>query len=106
MDTEGSRWSDYWTAERGYDGSPAYRRRGHGQPGEPLQPGGGPGSGRRALLDALEVVGRRPQEIDFLMGFTFPQGRQRILLSKNIRHIAAEMMGELIAEILQTPSLH
>ena len=156
MDTEGSRWSDYWTAERGCDGSPAYRRRGHGQPGEPLQPGGAPGSGRRALFDALEEAGRRPREIDFLsttyflddeldtavanaifadgagamvlacdgpgprilgtctlvrpeyldlMGFTFPQGRQRILLSKDIRHIAAEMMRELIAEILQTHGL-
>lgn len=42
----------------------------------------------------------RPEYLD-LMGFTFPQGRQRILLSKDIRHIGAEMMGELIAEMLQ-----
>ena len=46
----------------------------------------------------------RPEYLD-LMGFTFPQGRQRILLSKDIRHIAAEMMGELIAETLQTHGL-
>jgi len=29
-----------------------------------------------------------------LMGFTFPAGRQRILLSKDIRHIATEMIAE------------
>jgi len=28
------------------------------------------------------------------MGFTFPAGRQRILLSKDIRHIATEMIAE------------
>jgi alkylresorcinol/alkylpyrone synthase len=43
----------------------------------------------------------RPEYLD-LMGFTFPRGRQRILLSKDIRHVGAEMMGELVAEILQT----
>jgi alkylresorcinol/alkylpyrone synthase len=29
-----------------------------------------------------------------LMGFTFPAGRQRILLSKDIRHVATEMIAE------------
>lgn len=46
----------------------------------------------------------RPEYLN-LMGFTFPQGRQRILLSKDIRNIGAEMMGELIAEILQSHGL-
>lgn len=41
----------------------------------------------------------RPEYLD-LMGFTFPAGFQRILLSKNIRHIAAEMMAELATELL------
>ena len=40
----------------------------------------------------------RPEFLD-LMGFTFPAGRQRILLSKDIRHIAVDMVGEL-AELL------
>ena len=35
----------------------------------------------------------RPEHLD-LMGFTFPAGRQRILLSKDIRHIAIEMIAE------------
>jgi predicted naringenin-chalcone synthase len=35
----------------------------------------------------------RPEHLD-LMGFTFPAGRQRILLSKDIRHIATEMIAE------------
>lgn len=46
----------------------------------------------------------RPEYLG-LMGFTFPQGRQRILLSKDIRHIGAEMMGEMIADILQIHGL-
>jgi alkylresorcinol/alkylpyrone synthase len=35
----------------------------------------------------------RPEYLD-LMGFTFPAGRQRILLSKDIRRIATEMIAE------------
>jgi predicted naringenin-chalcone synthase len=35
----------------------------------------------------------RPEYLD-LMGFTFPAGRQRILLSKDIRHVATEMIAE------------
>jgi predicted naringenin-chalcone synthase len=35
----------------------------------------------------------RPEYLDF-MGFTFPAGRQRILLSKDIRHIATDMIAE------------
>ena len=41
----------------------------------------------------------RPEFLD-LMGFTFPAGRQRILLSKDIRHIAVDMMGELLELLL------
>lgn len=41
----------------------------------------------------------RPEHLE-CMGFTFPGGYQRILLSKDVRHIAVEMMGELIATIL------
>src|SRR5574342_63376 len=39
----------------------------------------------------------RPEYLE-LMGFTFPAGHQRILLSKDIRHIASEMMAELATE--------
>jgi 3,5-dihydroxyphenylacetyl-CoA synthase len=46
----------------------------------------------------------RPEYLD-LMGFTFPAGYQRILLSKDIRHIAADMMGELIEQLLHAHSL-
>jgi predicted naringenin-chalcone synthase len=35
-----------------------------------------------------------------LMGFTFPAGRQRILLSKDVRSVASEMMGELVGLLL------
>lgn len=41
----------------------------------------------------------RPEYLD-LMGFTFPAGRQRILLSKDIRHVATEMMAEWIGGVL------
>jgi len=41
----------------------------------------------------------RPEYLD-LMGFTYPGGFQRILLSKDIRHLAAEMMGELTDALL------
>jgi alkylresorcinol/alkylpyrone synthase len=60
---------------------------------------GGPGP---RLLGTHTLI--RPEYLD-LMGFTFPQGRQRILLSKDIPHIATEMLGDLIAEILQTHGL-
>lgn len=41
----------------------------------------------------------RPEFLD-LMGFTFPSGHQRILLSKDIRHIAADMLAELTGQLL------
>jgi alkylresorcinol/alkylpyrone synthase len=41
----------------------------------------------------------RPEYLD-LMGFTYPGGRPRILLSKDIRHIAAEMLKELSEAML------
>jgi len=46
----------------------------------------------------------RPEYLD-LMGFTFPAGRQRILLSKDIRHIAVEMAGELVERLLKDHDL-
>ncbi len=36
-----------------------------------------------------------------LMGFTFPAGRQRILLSKDIRSVASEMIGEIVGQFLE-----
>ena len=42
----------------------------------------------------------RPEYLD-LMGFTFPAGRQRILLSKDIRHIATEMIAEWTEALLR-----
>jgi len=46
----------------------------------------------------------RPEYLD-LMGFTFPAGRQRILLSKDIRHVAVEMVGELVECLLKDHDL-
>jgi predicted naringenin-chalcone synthase len=46
----------------------------------------------------------RPEYLD-LMGFTFPAGRQRILLSKDIRHVATEMLAEWIDTVLKAHSL-
>lgn len=50
-----------------------------------------------------QIVGTRthlrPEYLE-LMGFTFPAGRQRILLSKDIRHIAVEMVGEMLERLL------
>lgn len=56
----------------------------------------------------LEVVAHRtlirPEYLE-LMGFTFPAGFQRILLSKDIRHIASEMMAELATGLLRDHGL-
>lgn len=46
----------------------------------------------------------RPEFLD-LMGFTFPGGYQRILLSKDIRHIAADMLAELAGQLLDAHGL-
>ncbi|HSB69442.1 MAG TPA: type III polyketide synthase [Candidatus Methylomirabilis sp.] len=59
--------------------------------------GGGP-----QIVEHRTLV--RPEYLD-LMGFTFPGGFQRILLSKDIRHIAADMMGELIDQLLRANGL-
>lgn len=59
------------------------------------------GTGPRIVTHRTLV---RPEYLD-LMGFTFPAGYQRILLSKDIRHIAADMMGELIQQLLQAHNL-
>jgi predicted naringenin-chalcone synthase len=50
-----------------------------------------------ALLDNRTLL--RPEYLD-LMGFTYPGGRPRILLSKEIRHIAAGMLRELSETML------
>ncbi len=51
-----------------------------------------------------EVLGHRTlfrsRYLD-LMGFTYPDGRQRILLSKDVRSVASEMMGELVGLLLE-----
>ena len=39
------------------------------------------------------------------MGFTFPGGHQRILLSKDVRHIAADMLAELADQLLAAQGL-
>ncbi len=56
----------------------------------------GAGSGV-ALLEKRTLL--RPEYLD-LMGFTYPEGRPRILLSKEIRHVAAEMLKELCEAML------
>ncbi|MFQ5804336.1 MAG: type III polyketide synthase [Candidatus Methylomirabilales bacterium] len=50
-----------------------------------------------ALLEKRTLL--RPEYLD-LMGFTYPGGRSRILLSKEIRHVAAEMLKELSETML------
>ena len=55
-----------------------------------------------------EVVAHRTllrSEYLELMGFTFPGGYQRILLSKDIRHIAADMLSELTDQLLSASGL-
>ena len=46
----------------------------------------------------------RPEFLD-LMGFTFPAGYQRILLSKDVRHVAADMLAELADQLLNAHGL-
>ncbi len=59
-----------------------------------LVTGGGEGV---ALVDTRTLL--RPEYLD-LMGFTYPGGRPRILLSREIRHIAAAMLQELAEALL------
>lgn len=59
------------------------------------------GAGPRILASRTLL---RPEYLD-LMGFTFPAGRQRILLSKDIRHIATDMMAEWIEIVLKERGL-
>ena len=40
------------------------------------------------------------------MGFTYPEGRPRILLSKEIRRLAARMMRDLCVEMLDEQGLN
>ncbi len=46
----------------------------------------------------------RPEFLD-LMGFTFPAGYQRIRLSKDVRHVAADMLAEMAEELLRAHGL-
>ncbi len=46
----------------------------------------------------------RPEFLD-LMGFTYPAGYQRILLSKDVRHVAADMLAELLDQLLANRGL-
>ena len=59
------------------------------------------GSGPRIVGTRTHL---RSEYLD-LMGFTFPDGRQRILLSNDIRHIAVEMVGELVELLLKDHDL-
>jgi predicted naringenin-chalcone synthase len=58
--------------------------------------------------DGVEVVGHRTlirsEHLD-RMGFTFPGGRHRVLLSKEIRRIAPVMMEEVAARLLKDHGL-
>jgi predicted naringenin-chalcone synthase len=66
------------------------------------------GASQAGAGEGPEIVAHRtlirPEFLD-LMGFTFPAGYQRILLSKDVRHIAADMLGELIDQLLTAHGL-
>jgi alkylresorcinol/alkylpyrone synthase len=62
---------------------------------------GGAGPGPRILATRTLL---RPEYLD-LMGFTFPAGRQRILLSKDIRHIATDMIADWVDLVLKEHGL-
>ena len=61
------------------------------------------GSGAGPRIMATHTL-FRPEYLD-LMGFTFPSGRQRILLSKDIRHIATDMIAEWTDGLLRAHAL-
>ncbi len=46
----------------------------------------------------------RPEHLD-AMGFEYPGGRPRVVLSKDVRHIGAQMMGEMAALLMGTQGL-
>src|SRR6267378_3700894 len=46
----------------------------------------------------------RPEHLD-AMGFEYPGGRPRVILSKDVRRIGAHMMGEMAALLMATPGL-
>jgi predicted naringenin-chalcone synthase len=66
------------------------------------------GARRSAAAVGPEVIAHRtlvrPEFLD-LMGFTFPAGYQRILLSKDVRHVAADMLAELADQLLAAQAL-
>ena len=62
----------------------------------------GPGETGPALLEHHTLF--RSEYLP-LMGFTFPGGRPRILLSKDIRHIGGEMVEALATRILEAHGL-
>ncbi len=58
--------------------------------------------------EGAEVVAHRTlvrSEFLELMGFTYPAGYQRILLSKDVRHVAANMLAELLEQLLAARGL-
>ena len=66
------------------------------------------GNGKAGLGTGPEVVAHRtlvrPEFLE-IMGFTFPAGRQRIMLSKDVRQVAADMLGELANNLLAARGL-
>lgn len=59
--------------------------------------GGGPGiAAHRTLF--------RPEHLD-AMGFEYPGGRPRVVLSKDVRRIGAAMMGEMAAALMRVQGL-
>ncbi len=66
------------------------------------------GAGTIGGGEGPEVVAHRTlvrSEFLDLMGFTFPAGYQRILLSKDVRHVAADMVAELADQLLAAHGL-
>lgn len=61
-----------------------------------------------ASKDGVEVLGHRtvirPEYLE-LMGFAFPGGRRRLVLSKDIRQVAASMLKELVEGLLEEHQL-
>lgn len=69
------------------------------------------GAGALALAadgDGPAIVGHRtlfrPEHLP-AMGFEYPGGRPRVVLSKDVRHIGASMMGEMARRLMETQGL-
>jgi alkylresorcinol/alkylpyrone synthase len=59
------------------------------------------GAGPRVVAHRTLLI---PDALD-LMGFTYPGGRPRIVLSKDIRHRAAEVLGAWVHQVLEAHGL-